>query len=240
MLFDRRGHLCTGVEKIVMQTSFLQQLSDEDLAIRAMRGNLQAYTVLMVRYRGAVLLIAEEVLGSRASAEDVAQGVFLVVFQSLPRLREPQRFASWLYAITRFRARRAFHQIKRYTPLDIDSLRDLTDSEESQPEKSLLKAERSSEIWGAVERLKSEWRTVFLLRYQEEWSILQIAGFLALSTTTVNWRLHQARKCLLQQLKNDERSLGNERYESKRGESYLASTCEDGGIGGTGESNGEF
>ena len=63
----------------MMQTSFLQQLSDEDLAIRAMHGNLQAYTILMVRYRGAVLLIAEEVLGSRASAEDVAQGVFLVV-----------------------------------------------------------------------------------------------------------------------------------------------------------------
>ncbi len=210
MDFDRRGYLSLGVEKTDMQTRYLQQLNDEGLALRAMRGDLTAYSVLAARYRGAVLLIAEEALGSRANAEDVAQEVFLVVFQSLARLREPAKFASWLYAITRFRARRAFRQTQRYATREPESLNGLMDSEESQPEKALLRAERDSEIMGAVERLKSEWRVVFLLRYQEEWSISQIAGFLALPITTVNWRLHQARKRLLQQLKTDERESDHE------------------------------
>jgi len=41
---------------------------------------------------------------------------------------------------------------------------------------------------------------VFLLRYEEAWPIARIAEFLALPVTTIQWRLHQARKLLKQQL----------------------------------------
>lgn len=186
-----------------MQTRSHQQQNDEELALSAMRGDLRAYSALAARYRGAVIVIAEEATGSRVCAEDVAQEVFIIVFQSLPRLREPSRFASWLYAITRYRARRAFKRSQRLVTLDLDSLSALADSAESQPEKALLKKESESEIRSAAESLKSEWRVVFLLRYQEEWSIAQIAGFLALPLTTVNWRLYQARKRLMQQLSTE-------------------------------------
>lgn len=197
-----------------MQTKRDQSTCDVSLVYRTLSGDLMAYGTLVDRYRGAVLLIAREALGSHTEAEDVAQEVFLIVYQSLTRLREPERFSSWLYAITRFRARKLQKQVKRQivlAPTQVALLQEyIHPNAVQQPQQILLNAEQEQELWAGIEALKPDWRIALLLYAQEEWSVPQIAQFLALPTTTVNWRLHQARTHLKQYLNLAERKNNNE------------------------------
>src|SRR5690348_12007404 len=83
-----------------------RQATDEQLVLAALVGGIAAFDELVRRYRAAIILVAEHVIGSRAAAEDVAQEVFLLAFKALPSLDEPAKFAGWLRAIARHRAQR--------------------------------------------------------------------------------------------------------------------------------------
>jgi len=187
-----------------MHPPALQFRSDEQLVRQALCGDIRAYNALVKRFRRAVILVAEQTLHSREVAEDVAQEVFLMAFQSLTQLRSPERFASWLYAITRYRARKANKQAQRTVALEPERLHPdmicLPFWEETDPENALLKAEVQNELARALANLKPEHRLVFLLRYEETWPVARISDFLALPISTIKWRLHQARKQLKQQL----------------------------------------
>ena len=187
-----------------MHSGSLPSRTDEELVRLALDGNMRAYNTLVYRFRGAVVLVAEQIVHSHEVAEDVAQEVFLVAAKSLPRLRDPKRFASWLYAITRYRAHRARKQAQRTLPMEPELLHvvvaQLSAQEAAHPEKALLLGEYRNELTAALATLKPELRLVLLLRYKEAWPVARICEFFALPLTTIQGRLHQARKQLKQQL----------------------------------------
>ncbi len=73
--------------------------SDADLVKRVLAGDWAAFGPLVDRQRPVLLRLAQRMLGDPAEAEDVAQEVCLHAFLSLSRLRDPERFAAWLYGI---------------------------------------------------------------------------------------------------------------------------------------------
>src|SRR5690349_13703668 len=93
-----------------------------DLVMAALLGDLDAFDALVRRFRGAIIIVAEETLGCRDQAEDVAQEVFLLAFKALPQLQDPTKFSSWLYAIARHRARRVAVQTRRVRPTEESAL----------------------------------------------------------------------------------------------------------------------
>src|ERR1051326_3962070 len=90
---------CAGGAKGMALQNRLQGLSDAEVAEVAQLGSLEAYDELVRRFRGAVLMVARQLLDSRQAAEDVAQEAFLLAFEGLAQLQDPAKFPSWLYAI---------------------------------------------------------------------------------------------------------------------------------------------
>lgn len=195
-----------ALQKTAMGTDSLLSLTDEELVRLALSGNPGAYNALVTRYRRAVVLVAQQLLPHREAAEDVAQEALLVALQSLRKLRDPQRFGSWLYAITRYQARRAVRQEKPAGVLDTE----LPAPVEATPESDLLRGETRRELTEALAALSPEHRVTFLLRYEEAWPVARIADFLALPLSTIKWRLHQARKQLKRQLLEDRKDTTHE------------------------------
>src|SRR5437660_906500 len=78
---------------------------DEILVVAAIVGDLRAFDQLVLRYRPAVVRLAQSIVG-REHAEDVAQDALLLAFKALPTIEEPRKFAAWLSTITRHRATR--------------------------------------------------------------------------------------------------------------------------------------
>ena len=180
------------------------EITDEQLVLGALLGDLKSFDELVRRFRGAVIAVALQALGSREAAEDVAQEAFLLAFKALPQLTELSKFGGWLCAITRHRARRMGARNGRMEPtepMELDRLI-LERSQELKVDPAVEFARQSerAEITEALAGLPPDYAIVLTLRYFEEWPVAQIAGFLTLPITTVKWRLHAGRDLLRRSL----------------------------------------
>jgi RNA polymerase sigma-70 factor, ECF subfamily len=179
--------------------------TDTELVVLATLGSIDAYDQLIQRYRSAVILVAEPIVGCRALAEDVAQEVFLKAFRALPQLSEPGRFSGWLRMIARNQARRtAEPRWKRPTePLDALDQLVLRESTMLDPAMDLAARFEQEALFQALDKLPEDYREVLFLVAYEDWSIAQIAAFLSLNESTVRGRLFRARRALKGHFDND-------------------------------------
>ena len=77
-------------------------LSDESLIARVARGDRSALEILYDRHSARVLGLALQIIGERATAEELLQETFWQVWQSAATFpSQPQSIASWLFRIVR-------------------------------------------------------------------------------------------------------------------------------------------
>jgi RNA polymerase sigma-70 factor (ECF subfamily) len=74
-------------------------MSDQLLVVRCQLGEREAFAELVRAWHPAVERYVGRMLGG--PADDVVQEVWLAVVKGLPRLRQPDRFAPWLFTIAR-------------------------------------------------------------------------------------------------------------------------------------------
>jgi RNA polymerase sigma-70 factor (ECF subfamily) len=178
----------------------LDNLPDEMLVLAAILGDLRSFDVLALRYRPAAYRVAQAIAGDEL-AEDVVQEALLLAYKALPTIEEPDKFASWLYAITRHAALRTLKRERkeqaRRVELD-EALLEFSDvlARPFAPHDSLEAINLRAEI----EALGEEHRLILKLRYFDEMPLRRIAGFLGLPLSTVKWRLHRARQLLRERL----------------------------------------
>ena len=75
--------------------------SDEDLAVRARRGDRHAFETLVRRHQRPVYGLALRMLGRPEEARDAAQEAFVKAWTHLDRYDEARRFEPWLMTIAR-------------------------------------------------------------------------------------------------------------------------------------------
>lgn len=182
--------------------------TDTELVLESLVGNLRAYDELVRRYRAAVVLTAEQAIGSRAVAEEVAQEAFLIAFKALPQLEEPAKFAGWLRMITRHRAQRVATREWRSQATedsDIDLLLRAGSEEldRMDPIRVCVAQEEFDGLWLAIDALPCDWREAILLRCVEGWSLERIAAYLSVSEGVVRGRLDRARAALKKALSRE-------------------------------------
>jgi RNA polymerase sigma-70 factor (ECF subfamily) len=180
--------------------------ADEILVIAAILGDLRSFDALALRYRPACYRVAQSIIGNEL-AEDVVQEALLLAFKALPSLEDPEKFAAWLYAITRHAAyrmnQRASQERARRVELD-EALLEYSLAL-AQPFKP---AEDFETAWvrAGVERLPSEYRLLLELRFYDELPLQRIADFLDLPLPTVKWRLRRAKQLLCAQIAPTEKN----------------------------------
>ena len=110
--------------------SGVSSLVDAQLVKRFRDGDLEAFAVLHERYRGRVLAIARKRLRCPHDVEDVAQQVWMKVFQALPGYRTGRRsFEGWLVKVAQNSAEdywRTERRTERWAPTEIDRRREAT------------------------------------------------------------------------------------------------------------------
>lgn len=74
-------------------------MDDAQLVVAAGEGDAHAYAAIYDRYADRVHDFCASILRSRADAADALQETFLVAFETISGLAEPNRLRSWLYAI---------------------------------------------------------------------------------------------------------------------------------------------
>jgi RNA polymerase sigma-70 factor (ECF subfamily) len=128
-------------------------------------------------------------------AEDVAQMVYLQVFQRVGQFRGDSAFTTWLYRLT---VNEAMQHLRRERSRRTRLLN--LDPQDEQPKRG--DQEEARELLAcALEKIDPELRSVFLLREVEKLSYSQIAETLQIPMGTVASRLSRAREELQEQLR---------------------------------------
>src|SRR5207249_6679936 len=87
------------------------------LVASPLAGDRAAFGRLIDRHAARAAAVARSILG-RTDAEDVVQEALLAAYLGLDRLRRPERFGGWLYAITANLARMRLRQRGSHVSFD--------------------------------------------------------------------------------------------------------------------------
>lgn len=183
-----------------MDHSIELQLMPDVLA--AQQGDMAAYQRLISRCRQMVSSIALAIVKDLDRSEDIAQQVFIHVWQQLPQLREASSFLPWIRQITRYQAFHGLRDHKARRELDSDDadtvLAEFVDPD-ANPELWHGRAEQAQLLQQFLDALPAESREILLLFYREEQSSSQVAALLGISEANVRKKLQRVRESLKEQ-----------------------------------------
>src|SRR4030042_672972 len=171
----------------------MEKNSEQELVQRAKRGEPAAVAELFRLYWRAARAAAYGVTGDFALAEDAASEAFYAAIESLPDLRDSQRFGPWLRTIVVRTARR---QKAKTSKENGTGFQNLSDAGALPPDDALERRELAALIHEAVGHLSETLREAVVLFYFEGYSLKDAAGFLDVPEGTLKRRLHDGRKRL--------------------------------------------
>ena len=189
----------------------MEREDDVQLIYNILSGDEGAFSILVQKYQKSVHALVWRKIGDFHHAEEITQDTFLQAYKKLPTLKDPHQFAGWLYVI----ANRFCIDWLRKKKLAVQSIEDtpMAEIEKSAYTHHLLEqrqadtAERHREVVRKLlARLPESERTVVTLYYLGEMKVNEISKFLGVSVSTINTRLHRARKrlqkeeCLVQEV----------------------------------------
>jgi RNA polymerase sigma-70 factor (ECF subfamily) len=181
----------------------IQQIDiDRRQVERTLAGDLHAFESLVERHREIVFRVASRIVGHE-NAEDVSQDAFLRAFHRLDRFRGDASFRTWLLQITHNAALSSLARRQDNLAADPET-RDPADPDISrQPVTELERRERQQRLELKLERLRTDYRSLLVLRDLEGLSYGEIAGVLDMPLGSVKGRLHRARAELIDMLRNN-------------------------------------
>jgi RNA polymerase sigma-70 factor, ECF subfamily len=164
---------------------------DLELLREFQSGNERAFNELVLKHRQAVYRTAVGLLGDSDEAEDIAQEVFLKVYQSATAFRGDSAVYTWIYRITvnlclnRLRGRR----VRSFFGLEHLNA---APPEASRADEPVELAEFSAKVRKAIAELPEKQRAVFILRHFRGLPHAEIARIMDRDEGTIKANYFQA------------------------------------------------
>jgi RNA polymerase sigma-70 factor (ECF subfamily) len=183
---------------------------DAALMLRVKRGDMQAFEALAEKYKQPIVNMMYRMVRDLDEAEDLAQNVFIRVYQSAGRYEVSAKFSTWIFTIAR---RLCLNEIRRRGRHPAESLESSQSDEEEQaprqfedvktftPPEACLQGELAQKIEEALAQLPDKQRLAIVLCRQDELSYEEIARVLGCSVPATKSLIHRARETLKEKLK---------------------------------------
>lgn len=180
-------------------------LTDQQLALRARRGDEDAFQTLVSRYRGKLLSYLWHLSASQDEADDLLQDIFIKAYRALPRFDARRRFSPWVYRIAHNEAVNLLKRRNRRTLISWEDIANAKDNLEiadlsETPEERVESEEERKEMQRALEFLSPEHREVLVLRYYHDKSYAEMSEIIGKPENTVASMLNRAKKKLAERM----------------------------------------
>ncbi len=163
------------------------------LIAAARAGDIEAFTQIVRRHQNMALATAYGMLGDFHLAQDAVQEAFLAAYSGLSSIQDDSAFPGWL----RTTVRHYCHRILRKRQIvEVALEEDVPLPARERPDEDMVRNDQRRIILNAVAGIPPAEREVIALFYLQEYPQREIARFLNLPLTTVNFRLHSARQKL--------------------------------------------
>jgi RNA polymerase sigma-70 factor, ECF subfamily len=178
------------------------------LVARAQAGDQAAFTTLVDHYHRKIYRIGKNITQNNEDAEDVLQETFLKAYEHLAGFQGNSKFYTWIVriavneALMKLRKRRGDRFVSLDEPIETgeEEVKREVAVWEDNPEQRYSREEMQHILDEAVDDLKPDFRTVFVLRDIEELSTEETAEALGISVPAVKSRLLRARLALREKL----------------------------------------
>lgn len=188
-----------GQYRIITSThTSVSEPTDPELMLLVSEGNEEAFETLMRRHEDAVFRLAYRMLGgNREEARDIAQEIFIQLWEKPQAWKPTALFTTWLYRVTVNRSLNRSRKLRLKSFLTFeDAGTDEIQASGGTPEQILEKEERRIRFEVEFNRLPPRQRAVLHLRYREEMSVSEVAQVMGASVKSVESLLFRAKKTL--------------------------------------------
>ena len=207
---DRRLLALAGVPQSTTGTTLSDSISDAEVMLLVKAGDESAFAYLVHKYRRQMVGFMYRMCHNPATAEELAQEVFLRVYRSRASYEASAKFNTWLYRIATNlavnHARDTRHERPENT-LRLDepdqetgSTPDLADRSLTA-EEQILHRERMAVIRQKVQGLPERQRMAVIMHKYQQMDYREIADVMKLSQSATKSLLFRAYETLREQLK---------------------------------------
>jgi len=178
--------------------------------IKTSKGDEDAFEALALRHQTSVLNLIYRFIGDRTKAQDLAQEVFLRVWQAAENYEPKAKFTTWIYRITvnlclnelKSARRKRWFSFHRTDEDSEKSIEETFSDGSPTAEDLLLAKERSRQISDALHSLPDNQRMALVLKKYDDLSYQEIAKILNCSVSAVESLLVRAKRNLQEKMKN--------------------------------------
>ncbi len=174
----------------------------------------RAFGVLVDKYQELVVKTCKGFVSSYADAEDLAQEVFIEVYESLQEFRSEAKLSTWIYRIAVNKSLNFVRKQKRQTfvrsienffsskdgaqePLQIE------DYSKTRPDSNIEQSENKKILKDSINKLPENQRIAFVLSKYQELSYKEIAEVMEVSLSSVESLLFRAKNNLQKHILNE-------------------------------------
>ncbi len=197
------------VSDTALTRTALEQDAGASMMMRVRVGDVGAFAALVERYQRTVLNTVYKYVGNRASAEELAQDVFVRVYRARGSYEPKAKFETWLYRIVFNVCANAADYGSRRRALSLDQATSgdarprgelLGDPTAPDPLQRVEQGEIAEIVRRAIAKLPAQQRAALILSRYEEMPHREIAATLDTTVDAVKSLLFRARENLRQTL----------------------------------------
>lgn len=177
--------------------------ADAQLMLRFKNGDAEAFNRLFARHTRAVINFAYRFVRDRQAAEELAQEIFLRVYEGASGYQVQAKFTTWLYRIA---TNVCLNEIRKprfkalHEPLAPERLQEARHPG-GGPDRIVEQQAISQVLRKALGQLPEKQRTAFILNKYQEFSYSEVAEIMKTSEKAVKSLIHRAREALAERLK---------------------------------------
>jgi RNA polymerase sigma-70 factor (ECF subfamily) len=175
--------------------------TEADLIAACVRGERDAERELFRREYRHVHALLYRILGTTRELEDLAQEVFIAVFQALPRFRGDAKLRTW---IDRIAVNTALDHItaRKRIPVPVETVFERPDPSGPADERAHAR-EGLRRLYAVLATLKPEARIAFALYAIDGRSIAEVGAITGVTALTAKLRIWRARREVVSRLEHD-------------------------------------
>lgn len=187
-------------------------ITESELLQKVLNKEVHAFRLLVKQYQQKVFNTCNGFLHNKEDAEDIAQEVFVEVYQSIDQFRQESKLSTWLYRIS---VNKSLNHIKKnrknkllislesiFSPGAEEIKSKITNIKSD--EDNFEKRENALILHMAIESLSKNQRIAFTLNKYDDLSYKEIAEIMNISLSSVESLIHRAKLNLQKKLKISE------------------------------------
>jgi RNA polymerase sigma-70 factor (ECF subfamily) len=165
-------------------------VEDKELIERYLNGDGSAFSDLLDAYLKPTYNFLYRFTGDAAATDDLTQETFIKAWKNMKRFDRSKNFKTWLFTIAK---NTAFDYLKKKKAIPFSSFTNEEGNnylenigeEVALPDELLERADLAREFTGKLKQLPKQYELILVMRYKDDFSLMEIADILDLPYNTV-------------------------------------------------------